>query len=931
MKPGVKALITIFLIMAWIAQAGASPVRLKSISGNVNNPVRVATDSEGNIYIAETAKNVVTILTRNGRYLKSLAVDGPIGLAVDSQGRIYVGSGGKKSIDVYNPDLSFSHSLGAGAGEIELPNAIAIGADGKVYAVDNKKHTIVVYAPTGSRAFTIGSFGSGNGQLCKPTGVAVNDAVGEIYVTDQPIIQTSSGPANGVRVQVFDLNGNFKRSFGQHGTDPGQMTRIMDIAVDRAGKLYIADSYQGVVHIADPVTGTIIGTLSDSSSPMSVPTGVTITKNQAAMIAVYNGAKVEVYALDGYASMEVSPHSLGFEARQFGQNPAAKTVSITNAGNGSMAWTASKDQDWIVLGQTSGTTPGGSVSGLSVSANIAGLAPGFYSGKVTISAEFGWTETVSIGLTVLPPPFLTLSSGWLTFDAKKGSNPPSQTVSIGIENVPSLDWSAISDSQWLSIAPASGSTSGAVSVAVNSANLGVGAYTGFITFRAPGAIGDGSKIIVNLNVAASSKITVTTNRADARFNLSGPASYTGSGMNWSVDGAPAGEYTVTYESIDGYKRPPNETKVLPEGGEISFSGNYLSWKDIAAQKDIITAAGPGPKTPAHVRTFKNDGSRAGFDMIALDTRYGASVASGDIDGDGAAEIIVGAGPGPNNPALVRVYKSNGTKLIEFQPFTTQYGVNVAAADFDGDGKAEIVAAPGGGPENSALVKVYAYDKDANAMVQTGIDVVAHDCFYGANVTTADTNGDGRIEIVTTPGPGSMCAAEVKLWSVDTSKGMGGWSVEETNQLVFSGNYGLTIAAGDIDGDGRDELVIGPGPDPKAAAEVKIVRPDGVEVKRFTAFTDYRYGVNVAAADLDGDGKAEVITGAGPDPGNPAAKSRRGKDKKRLKDALKRKGITSIKPEKTMKVYSADGKLKYAVNPYEESEYGVRVTIGDLGL
>lgn len=937
MKMVVKALISILMLMTWTVQAVASPARLKSISEHAKNPVRVATDSQGNIYIAETAKNIVTIFTRDGRYLKSLPADGPIGLAVDGQGRIYVGSGGKKSIDVYNPDLSFSHSLGSGAGEIELPNAIDIGADGKVYAVDNNKHMIVVYAPSGGRAFTFGSFGSNNGRLVKPTGVAVNDAAGEIYVTDQPIIQTSSGPANGARIQVFDLNGGFKRSFGQYGTGPGQMTRIMDIAVDKAGRLYIPDSYQGVVHIADPVTGTIIGSLSDSSSPMSVPTGVAITKNQAALIAVYNGAKVEVYALDGYASMDVSPRSLGFEARQFGPNPSAKTVSITNAGTGAMAWTASKDQDWIVLEQTSGTVPGGSASGLSVSANVAGLAPGFYSGKVSVSAEFGWTEIVSIGLTVLPPPVLTLSSGWLTFDAKKGGNPPSQTVSIGIENAAYLDWSAVSDSSWIGIAPASGSRAGAVTVSINSANLAVGSYTGFITFRAPGAIGDGSKIIVSLNVAASAKITVSTNRADARFTLSGPASYTGSGMSWSVDGAPAGEYTVAYDSIEGYKRPPAETKILPEGGEVMFTGNYISWKDIAAQKDILTAAGPGPKNPAHVKVFKNDGSPAGFDMIALDTLYGASVASGDVDGDGAAEIIVGAGPGPDNPALVRLYKSDGSVLIEFKPFASTHGVNVAAADFNGDGKAELVVAPASGPENTALVKVYTFDNDTREMVLTGIELEAHDCFYGANVSIADTNGDGRPEIVTSPGPGPECAAEVKIWSIDASLGAGAWTAAEAyNKLVFSGNYGLTIAAGDMDGDGIDELVIGPGPNPKAAAEVKIVRADGTELKRFTAFKEYRYGVNVAAADLDGDGRAEVIAGAGPDPGNAAVKAwrmnlRGKKNKKQLQDVLRRYGLSSVEPEKTMKVYSADGKLKYAVNPYAEAAYGVRVSIGDLGL
>lgn len=467
--------------------------------------------------------------------------------------------------------------------------------------------------------------------------------------------------------------------------------------------------------------------------------------------------------------------------------------------------------------------------------------------------------------------------------------------------------------------------------------MAVGSYKGSITISAPGAIGDGSKIHVDLTVSAVSKITVMTNQPGASFSITGPASYTGGGLEWNVEGAPAGEYTIVYNSLEGYRRPAAETKTLAERGEITFSGNYQSWKDIAARKNIITIPGPGPKNKAMVKTFKTDGSPTLLDILAFESGYGGSVASGDIDGDGTAEIIVGSGSGPANQAIVRVFKSDGTKLLEFAPFETYFGVNVAVADLNADGSAEIIVAPAAGPENRSMVKVYAYNKETMAMDPTGIEVDAHGVFYGANIATGDLEGDGLPEIITAPGPGPANPAEVKVWKIDTTKGTGSWTAYEMKKLSFAGNYGLTLASGDIDGDEKDEIILGAGADPKAAAIVRIIRADGTEIKRFTAFTDYRYGTNVAAADLDGDGKAEVIAAAGPDPGQTGVRSLKDRlrsmklNKKQLREVLRRNGISSLEYEQTLKVFGADGRLRYAINPYPDPGYGVRAAVGDLGL
>ena len=111
----------------------------------------------------------------------------------------------------------------------------------------------------------------------------------------------------------------------------------------------------------------------------------------------------------------------------------------------------------------------------------------------------------------------------------------------------------------------------------------------------------------------------------------------------------------------------------------------------------------------------------------------------------------------------------------------------------------------------------------------------------------------------------------------------------------------------------DVVIVGAGPDAKAGADVRILTADGTEINHFTAFDDYTYGVCVAAADLDGDGKAEIVVGAGPD--------------KHAGKTMKTKDNT----EHTLKAFSALGVLQFSVQPYAGTGYGVNVAIGELGL
>jgi hypothetical protein len=192
-------------------------------------------------------------------------------------------------------------------------------------------------------------------------------------------------------------------------------------------------------------------------------------------------------------------------------------------------------------------------------------------------------------------------------------------------------------------------------------------------------------------------------------------------------------------------------------------GVYVASADIDGDGywEIITGAdaGGGP----HVKVFNV--RPGGFvvermSFFAFETRFagGARVAAGDISGDGTPDIIVGAGPGAG--PHVRVF--DGTTGVQLDGFHGSFfayhpnftgGVFVAAGDVDGRGRADIITGAGmggaphvrvfngdmiGGQLGGALGSFYAFDQDQS---------------HGVRVAVSDINGDGKADIIATPGEG----------------------------------------------------------------------------------------------------------------------------------------------------------------------------------
>ncbi len=272
--------------------------RLQPITANLDAPIAVAVDAHDNIYVAESINNHLRVYDQDGGYLNTLSgLDRPISVAVDDDGRIFVGNAGRSNVEVYGASFNFLHKLGSGDGEFVKPGGIAVDSAGNAYVADSKADQVKVYNPDGAYSFSFGTSGSADGQFNFPVSISTNEQSGQIVVSDLPLVDSWTGMYQGARIQIFDLNGDFLRSFGEFGQGEGQLTKPLGVTVDGDGRIYVSDAYQNVVQVFDG-DGTYLGAVYDLDNPMRTPLGIAFGKATGRLlIASLNTSRVEVYAL----------------------------------------------------------------------------------------------------------------------------------------------------------------------------------------------------------------------------------------------------------------------------------------------------------------------------------------------------------------------------------------------------------------------------------------------------------------------------------------------------------------------------------------------------------------------------------------------------------------------------------------------------------
>ncbi len=226
---------------------------------------------------------------------------------------------------------------------------------------------------------------------------------------------------------------------------------------------------------------------------------------------------------------------------------------------------------------------------------------------------------------------------------------------------------------------------------------------------------------------------------------------------------------------------------------------------------------------------------------------GVFVAAGDIDGDRRAEVIVGSGV--NRKSEVKLYTERGTLLATFAPYgKSTIGATVAAGDIDGDGKAEIITAPASG---TGAIRAFRYNSKTKKVTSLAATTVAKSYRGGFNLAVSDLNLDGKFEILTAQRASANGVAIYRLQGTKLVKG--GSFVAYPIRF----RSGISVAAGDINGDGLPEILTVGGAG--YWADVKAFTSAGKKVAQFLPYPKTFFGgATLASRDVNNDGKDEVL-------------------------------------------------------------------------
>lgn len=279
------------------------------------------------------------------------------------------------------------------------------------------------------------------------------------------------------------------------------------------------------------------------------------------------------------------------------------------------------------------------------------------------------------------------------------------------------------------------------------------------------------------------------------------------------------------------------------GGGVLVAAGY----DAEGASFIATLPGHDRGRTSLVRLFEPTGSLLTEWVAFEDHEFSGNLAVGDLGYQEGDEIVVAPGPAPGNPSVVRVFTRSGERLSEFEVPSSSYGAGIAI------GNKSIVVTPGPAPGYPA--KVMEYSPEGNLLRSWNFGELQFQ--NSIRALTLEDAQEGS-EVVVWGTPMSTNSSQILLFQ-EPSQSFRRWD-------TYGTTYGLNVSRIHLEEE-SEGLVTLPGPLPGYRADLKVFDRLGNELYNFLAHEDpAACGGNLSTIDLDGDGRDEVVVGEGICPG-----------------------------------------------------------------
>ena len=335
---------------------------------------------------------------------------------------------------------------------------------------------------------------------------------------------------------------------------------------------------------------------------------------------------------------------------------------------------------------------------------------------------------------------------------------------------------------------------------------------------------------------------------------------------------------------------PWRTLDTPNPQADAYFGRFVAVGDVNGdgKADIVVCAFletvAGNSSQGRVYVFSGSG---GTLLFTLDTPnpqanayFGYPVAVGDVNGDGKADIAVGAPgeTGVGNTTQGRAYVFSGADgsllltLDDPNPQTNaDFGYSVAVGEVNGDGKADIAVGATGEDVDGNVDQGRAYvfsGADGSLLLTLDDPNPQTNALFGWSLAVGNVNGDGRADIAVVA-PGETVAGNITQGRVYVFSGADGsllFTLDTPNPQAQAWTD-ASVALGDVNGDGKGDIAVGALNETVAGNSGRAYVFSGADGSLlFTLDTpnpqpSAGFGRSVAVGDLNGDGKADIVVGA----------------------------------------------------------------------